>query len=565
MDITYSSLPSFSTGDGDIPGPHHVSNYRNLEPQPHQGQFVPSRSSSPNFSMAQRATSIAQAAAANFAPSMVDPDILRDEAALNAQNQSAAAERLFAQQIQEANAAMPDVFQPHPPEEDHGASWVEEEGAANDTFSEQHRSVRQSVEPPQQPVNYQLEQLAYRPIAMVPEMGPAPAASMTGEFSAEPGDGARHNGKQKVRGAFSGARRVEVQEVRKQGACIRCKILKKSCSLGTPCKACASVDSARVWKQPCSRRRLVQEMDMFGAGLHHTLMSHALEAEKGQMLFRFSSVQIEASHHPDTNFFASFPLYEGSAPMAGQIDPSLDGNLPQEVVYQIDTDSTDIGTKIDAYTKQMRDVFFEHEPSNFMKITLGFAVNVLSSLEEKESRLLSDAMDLWCMVHILVDHEVKWVLNKKTSTFVPPLSGSVNDRSWRLINSQLSATVEKKACLLTKSVLQVLETRLQSPKARRSFELFLVGIIILNCLEKTTWFFNSYEKPPLEADWPLEQKPILYANQGESVTNMLNMLLRIKNIAPTVDTNSEGYLQSNYHDNAREFFEKVNLTGTFSL
>ena len=485
MDLTYHGMSSFGTGDGDMSGPHHVSSYRNIEPQLHQGQFVPSRSSSPNFSMAQRATTIAQAAAANFAPSMVDPDILRDEAALNARNVSATAERLFAQQIQEANAAMPDAYQPHSPQEDHSAHWPVEEDVADDTFSEHQNSVQHNAKYSPPPVGFQLEQVAYRPIVMGSEQNPVQAASLTGAFSAEPGDGVRHNGKQKVRGAFSGARRVEVQEIRKQGACIRCKILKKSCSLGTPCRACASVDSARVWKQPCSRRRLVQEMDMFGAGLHHTLMNHKLDLEKAQFEFRPSSVQIEASHHPEVSIFASFPVNEGSTPAISQIDPGLDNQLSHETVYQLDTDNIDIGAKIEAYARQMRDVFFEHEPSNFMRVTLGSAADALTHLDEKESRLLLDVMDLWCMVHILVDHEVKWVLTQRTNTHTSPDSlPTVNDRSWRLINSQLSAAVEKKACLLTRSVLQVLETRLQSPKARRSFELFLVGIIILNCLRE---------------------------------------------------------------------------------
>jgi hypothetical protein len=569
MDITYTAMPAFSTGDGgNTVSNHGLPDYHNMEAQLQPGHFVPSRSSSPNFSMAQRATTIAQAAAANFAPSMVDPNILRDEAALNARNQSAAAERLLAQHLQEENARMPDVPQSHTPEEDehsqHMPSWAEDE-VVDEAFSEHHRSVQPSVEPQQQPPPVELPvEIAYRPIAMGSETAPAPVASMTGAFSAEPGDGARHNSKQKVRGAFTGQRRVEVQEVRKQGACIRCKILKKSCSLGTPCKACASVDSARLWKQPCSRKRLLQEMDMFSAGLHHTLMSQAVGAEKEQVQFRFTSVQIEASHHPDANIFASFPVFEGLAPEAGQIDPSLDRNPSQEVVYLIDTEHIDIGPKVDAYTKQMRDVFFQREPSNFIRTTLGYAVNVLTELKkDKEFRFLSDALDLWCMVHILVDHEVKWVLTKKTSPDSPPDTTPVNDRSWRLINAQLSATVEKKAALLTKSVLQAMEVRLQSPTARKSFELFLVGILILNCLEKTTWFFNSYEKPPLENDWPLEREPILLANQGESVTNMLNMLLRIKGVGPTMGTTNEGLLRSDYREDYKKYFQEVNLTGMF--
>jgi hypothetical protein len=575
MDISYTALGPFAIGDSGPTGTNHgLPDYHHIAAQLQQAQFAPSRSSSPNFSMAQRATNIAQAAAASFAPSMVDPNILRDEAALNARNQSAAAERLLAQHLQEENAKMPDVPQPHSPEEEqhsqHITPWPEEE-AVEDAFSEHHRSVRASIEPQQQPppVEVPLE-IAYRPIAMGAEPAPVPAASMTGAFSAEPGDGARHNGKQKVRGAFTGKRRVEVQEVRKQGACIRCRILKKSCSLGTPCTACSNVDSARVWKQPCSRRRLIQEMDMFNASLHHTIMCNEVDAVKSKVEFRPTSIQIEASHHPDANIFVTFPVWEGSALQVGQIDPSLERDLPEEVVYLLDTDNIDIGPKIDAYTRHMRDVFFQNERSEFIRSTLGCAVNVLSSLKEKDSRFLSDTLDLWCMVHILVDHEVKWVFTKKSSPDSQPDSDPVNDRSHHLMNVQISANIEKKAALLTKSVLQNLEVRLQSPSARNSFQLFLAGVLILNCLEKTTWYFTSWVQTLKPAHWPLDKPPTLFAEQGESVTNMLNMLLRIKHIAPGVGTTSEGLLVSDhvakdFPDGYRDFFREVHLTGMFCI
>lgn len=94
--------------------------------------------------------------------------------------------------------------------------------------------------------------------------------------------------KPKVRSRFSADRRKEVQEVRKRGACIRCRMLKKpvrdfsliasincisaltclllKCSGGSPCKTCATVESARLWKQPCIRTRLVEECELYGAG-----------------------------------------------------------------------------------------------------------------------------------------------------------------------------------------------------------------------------------------------------------------------------------------------------------
>lgn len=58
----------------------------------------------------------------------------------------------------------------------------------------------------------------------------------------------RKGGKNKVRGRFEDTRRKEVQEIRKRGACMRCRMLKKPCSEGTPCKTCQGVESARLWK-----------------------------------------------------------------------------------------------------------------------------------------------------------------------------------------------------------------------------------------------------------------------------------------------------------------------------
>ena len=412
-----------------------------------------------------------------------------------------------------------------------------------------------------------MQEVAYRPLPILPaENAHAPMTSKFSKFSPETGDGSRTSGreKQRVRGPFDPRRRLQVQGVRKIGACIRCKILKKSCSNEDPCKACASVDCARVWKQPCTRRRPDKEMDMFVAGLHQTLMKNKLEQEKGEIHFQPSSIQIEASHHPDAGIFATFHVYEGTIVVPGNnIDPGLNEHPAHDTVYYVDSDASDIGSKIDTYTHAMRDEFFRREPSSFMRATLSTAQSFLASKEttKKDDGLLSDAMDLWSMVHILVDPESKWVCTKRTNTHAPAGSGDqINLRSWHIIRSQLSSAVEKKAALLTKTVLSNLLKRLLNASAKRSFELFLVGILVLNCLEKTTWFFNLYEQLPNLGDWPLENKPLFYASQGESVTNMLNMLLRIKGIAPTVVT-VNGLLRSDYHAEAREYFEKIELSG----
>lgn len=85
------------------------------------------------------------------------------------------------------------------------------------------------------------------------------------ELSAEFGNGAKSS-RPKVRGRFSAVRRKEVQEVRKRGACIRCRMLKKPCSGESPCSTCRNVESARLWKQPCIRTRIADELQLYSAG-----------------------------------------------------------------------------------------------------------------------------------------------------------------------------------------------------------------------------------------------------------------------------------------------------------
>lgn len=43
-------------------------------------------------------------------------------------------------------------------------------------------------------------------------------------------------------------------------------ILFSQCSGDSPCSTCASVESARLWKQPCIRTRLAEEFELYTAG-----------------------------------------------------------------------------------------------------------------------------------------------------------------------------------------------------------------------------------------------------------------------------------------------------------
>lgn len=508
-----------------------------------------SRSSSPNIAMAAKATSMAQLASASFSPNMLDPELVNHEPPMNPHIPvTSAGEREFVQAIQEANASMPDNFIHHSPE-DATSPWPVREGSVS-AFQE---PVQQSIEP--------VHQLSFQS-PQVPS-----AESMTTEFSAEPGDGKRNSNKksQKSRSKFSHSRRLAVQSIRKLGACTRCRFLKKCCGEGTPCQTCKDVDCARVWKSECSRKRLPAEMGMFAAGMHHLLMTNNLKAVTDHVVFRASAVEIDASLHQETKIYATFNVLEGQAAVDTNMDTGMGEGFESQTVYILDQENDDLGAKMDVYTRQMQPYFFQHEPSEFMRTTLDTVVN-LTSTNHLHRETLNKALELWATVHILVDHEVRWNLTSRFNGQNAVGSGAIIDeRSWRLVNSQLGSVVERKAAQLTKEVLANIEKHLLGQGFRQSFEIFLTGILILNCLEKCTWFFNFWEQENLLKDWPLMQPPFSFASQAEDVTNMLNMLLHLKNVTPLVTFTTDGVIHTDISETHRNFFRKLYVTGKFFL
>lgn len=508
-----------------------------LSPSTFAAHLSNSRSTSPNLAMA--ASSMAAAAAARFAPSMVDPAILGDES--NGHDSKT--------MIQDLNSSISENF--FNPNQEHQGTWDMLEGAAGNMYPDaDNMSHSMDGHEPARPGQY-------------PRLSMNPA--MTTEFSTEYGNGNRPD-KPKVRGRFTPARRKEVQEVRKMGACIRCKMLKKPCSGGTPCNTCKSVESARLWKQPCIRTRIAEEVDMYTAGLHAVLAYQDINAIKSHGQFRKSPYLIEASHYPETTVFATFTSLERQEiALNGNIDPGLGGDLNMNTLRILDHELDDLPMKLEAYMKRMMSTFFEKEQSQFMKATLTTAFEI--SIEKQDS-LLTRVLELWAMVHILIDHEVRWTISIRTDTDVEgghgiqiPNDPSGNS-SYNLICLQLNAAAEKKAAQICKEVLNELERRLLARSSATPFATFLIAIIFLNCIEKSTWLFESWEQESFKPRWPLDKPPRVYAAQGDRITNMLQMLLRMRSVPPKTEVRpGDGVLVADGDQATQEYLKKINLTG----
>lgn len=450
-----------------------------------------------------------------------------------------------------------------------------------------------------------------RPIAM----NPNPQTHFTTDFSVN-----QKVSKPKVRGRFSDTRRKEVQEVRKRGACIRCRMLKKPCSGDNPCNTCQNVESARLWKQPCIRTRIAEEFNLYTAGLHTTLAHHAVYQAKGQIRLDQVPGRIEASHCPQSSHFATFNLVncQQSANAQGtDIDPSIFSSLRPVDLELIDNED-DISGKLDLYIKKMGPSFFEAEESSFMKTTIQTALNITASSQDQ---LLPKALELWNFTRIMTSKTLEWQLYSNPSlapTMVPaklsdsdmedpartPITSANHAASYGLIKTQLMGASEKRAACLARVIMNDLERRLLQRQQANPFETFLVAVILLACVERMCWLFRTWEAPilgstdieptqhaaPADTDfasslqpenpslaavqhspqgfvrprWPLDKSPAAFSQQGERFSDILNMLLKMRGVPPKpTPRNTDGMLvvwTDDADENVKNWYDGIAVT-----
>ncbi|BCR86836.1 uncharacterized protein ACHE_30823S [Aspergillus chevalieri] len=411
-----------------------------------------------------------------------------------------------------------------------------------------------------------------RPIAMNPS---SQAKGFVNEF----GNSTKPS-KPKVRGRFSAARRREVQEVRKRGACIRCRMLKKPCSGDSPCTTCASVESARLWKHPCIRTRIAEEFELYNANLHATLAYHDVSSIRNQVKFEHYAGRIEVTHFEESMIFVTFSGLQGHKPSVSALDPQLQGlgedqfQGPLHELHLLDSDADDLPGKLEMYIKKTAPFFYEREASDFMKPTLLLA-SELSQV--KKDTLLERVLELWVATHILVDSELRWKtycnptlpptsmhsLAQPSDDGRMPIDEITNAESYSLLCSQLRAATEKRASQLSKSVMNDLERRLLQRQQSGWFETFLVALILLNCVERACWLFRSWDDEAFTQRWPLDKRPPYYSNQGDRFSDILHMLLKMRSLPPKATPRPDtGFLKAvdGSDENAARWFEMVQVS-----
>lgn len=370
--------------------------------------------------------------------------------------------------------------------------------------------------------------------------------------------GSMFNGRSRhFRSKFTPARRQEVKEVRKLGACIRCRILRKICSKGTPCDTCRKVLAPRVWMTGCVRSRLHEQLDLYSAGVQVVLSQNRINLHKDQLQLTDVGSVVDVSHFPDTGKRISLPT------LAVLLEPGPDGASSKLYqVIMINQDREDVPAKVDAYVRDVLELFVEREPSRFMRVTLETAMRQLA---EREDELLRKALELWGLVES-IDRERQWTIVERPpgeDQAPRPIKEAQDEHDvdiYTMICMQLNAAAERRANATSKALLNLMDRLLADSKTRAGFGIYLTALILLNCVEKSTWALKAWEQDHLRPGWPLERDPGAFVQQGGHLAGLFKMLLSIRRALPPTARAADGRLATLDPDPAVVlYFESLDL------
>jgi hypothetical protein len=385
----------------------------------------------------------------------------------------------------------------------------------------------------------------------------------------------------KVRGAFAPDRRSAVKEVRKKGACLRCRMLKKSCDSGDPCKECSRLDNARVWKGACLRTRLTQIFELFSSGLFMVVGHHEVEATKALGPLELMPGRLEVSYFPNSGIAMTFPY--ARVPSAG------DGS---SFVFLINQDyggfgdRLSFGGRITHYPIRILSRHLEtggnvFKSSQFMKATINLAMNMRSRV------LVAQALELWVCTEMIACKPTQIEAFTHASL---PSSAAAAENIDSIANGarkrvavdivfylQLRRVAERRADDLFKSIMIELEKSLIQRKQSDNFETFIGTILLLRCVEKMCYLYKSFDsvlKPPISEginssdlpnpnstpQWPLEKPPRHFWPQGERFSDLLASMLRLRKVAPEIEIRN-GVLKAGEDQPAviRDYFDNIDI------
>ncbi|KAK4560412.1 hypothetical protein LTR86_005608 [Recurvomyces mirabilis] len=377
-----------------------------------------------------------------------------------------------------------------------------------------------------------------------------------------------------VRGKFSDMRRKEVQGMRKQGACLRCRMLKKSCSDGTPCNTCANVESARLWKGKCIRTKLVDEFTLWSTRLFWiqstTNVNAAVEGRNAEPYTGRIHIELSLGQRTTLNFAAT-----AYSPQCADLADSEYSHYPSALLFLSD-DSTVFETLQHAIHSARPPA--ANQKSQILNTTLQHAsmlarseqsTNLPTNIPKPEGRscynlqhhLVSNTVALWSATNALCSAAdafkvtISDATNDNNSPFhvsedEPSATKSMapNGDNLRLIIGQVKAALESICSKLSRNVISELERRLLQRQQASGFSTFISAVLLINSIERLTGMYRCCDAgPSFHAfdgihHWPFDMPPSAFWPQGQHFADLLIMLLRMRGLPPQSTLSPSGQL-----------------------
>lgn len=334
--------------------------------------------------------------------------------------------------------------------------------------------------------------------------------------------------------SLSAIQRRKSSMMRKQGACIRCRMLRKSCSVGNPCTECEKVSQPRVWSMSCRRVKLIDEKAAFDTdrngrsvfnhfrtiglggditGLAQNCLKVSIGSELNTMMLRIVSPQL----HCD----------DGEGQTGGRLVIDWgEHSIASDQIDQIEDYLVDETVQLST---------FEQSPLIANTVYLAQALS-----EAKHDELLTQTVQLWAATLILVDDSVPFIFSRRPQ--VDDVSRVVDndvvptEGVWK---RQIRAALEQIVRDQVTKILPKLEYRICRP-LDLEFETYLAAVLVLNSAERLCWVNGI----PLGSESPLvaQEEQSTLVEKGESLAESIQLMLNIRGLSPRTFSGHDGVL-----------------------
>ncbi|KAL8738098.1 MAG: hypothetical protein Q9181_001084 [Wetmoreana brouardii] len=322
-----------------------------------------------------------------------------------------------------------------------------------------------------------------------------------------------------------------------------------------------SRDPNRVFQKPHGRAQKVR-------GALGILVSRLLERSQGQSHLRRGQCFIRFTHAEKDIAPISFGARLDQWQNTQNAGTSETETLPVALeVPFLDETPEQISLKLLPYMQTTISHSSYEEPSRFMGPSVRTALKIVQEGNEHpdtdvpvskaraqkiltQDRLLALSLDLWALIQVIVSRPNDWQL------YPVPYDVSTEDQGQKpapvgssalaspippsqSITAQLQAAAEQRASFISRNVMIELEKRLERKEKCQGFGTFLVGILMLNCVERMSWAMRSVNGSGEDQDWPLEEPVNHYLDQAARFAEFLAKLYKMRGILLHVRQSAE--------------------------